>query len=109
MENSLTHKGGHAYSTATSMMNSSVSTTTISTKTPSANLVVAANELARLEQTPEVAKVTAMLKVAHCQVNEIHQDQGASYLTSSICRPAAPAEAVSPTSIVMTNNPSRGS
>ena len=40
-------------------------------KTPSANLAVAANELARLEQTPEVAKVTAMLKAAHCQVNEI--------------------------------------
>ena len=40
-------------------------------KTPSGNLVVAANELARLEQTPEVAKVTAMLKAAHCQVNEI--------------------------------------
>ena len=35
-------------------------------KTPSANLVVAANELARLPQTPEVAKVTAMLKAAHC-------------------------------------------
>ena len=40
-------------------------------KTPSANLVVAANELARLQQTPEVARVTAMLKAAHCQVNEI--------------------------------------
>ena len=41
-------------------------------KTPSANLAVAANELARLPQTPEVGKVTAMLKAAHCQVNEIH-------------------------------------
>ena len=40
-------------------------------KTPSANLVVAAKELARLLQTPEVTKVTAMLKAAHCQVNEI--------------------------------------
>ena len=40
-------------------------------KTPSAHLAVAANELARLKQTLEVAKVTAMLKVAHCQVNEI--------------------------------------
>jgi len=40
-------------------------------KTPSANLAVAANELARLPQTPEVAKVAAMLKAAHCQVNEI--------------------------------------
>ena len=39
--------------------------------TPSANLAVAANELAQLPQTPEVAKVTAMLKAAHCQVNEI--------------------------------------
>ena len=35
-------------------------------KTPSVNLVVAANELARLEQTPKVAKVTTMLKAAHC-------------------------------------------
>ena len=35
-------------------------------KTPSANLAVAANDLARLEQTPEVAKVTAMLKATHC-------------------------------------------
>ena len=43
-------------------------------KTPSANLVVATNELARLEQTLEVAKVAAMLKAAHYQVNEIHQD-----------------------------------
>ena len=40
-------------------------------KTPSANLAMAANELAWLEQTLEVAKVAAMLKVAHCQVNEI--------------------------------------
>ena len=52
-------------------------------KTPSANLAVAANELARLEQTPEVAKVTVMLKTTHCQVNEIRQDQGPSYSTSS--------------------------
>ena len=35
-------------------------------KTPSANLAVAANELTRLPQTPEVAKVTTMLKAAHC-------------------------------------------
>ena len=40
-------------------------------KTPSANMAVATNELARLPQTPEVAKVAAMLKAAHCQVNEI--------------------------------------
>ena len=40
-------------------------------KTLSANLVVSANELAWLEQTPEVAKVAAMLKATHCQVNEI--------------------------------------
>ena len=40
-------------------------------KTPSANLVVAANELAWLPQTLEVAKVAAMLKAVHCQVNEI--------------------------------------
>ena len=41
-------------------------------KTPSANLVMATNELTRLPQTLEVAKVTTMLKAAHCQVNEIH-------------------------------------
>ena len=41
-------------------------------KTPSANLAVAANELARLPQTPKLAKVTAMLKAVHYQVNEIH-------------------------------------
>ena len=35
-------------------------------RTPSANLAMAANELAWLEQTPEVTKVTAMLKAAHC-------------------------------------------
>ena len=51
-------------------------------KTPSTNLAVVVNELARLEQTPEVAKVAVMLKVAHCQVNEIRQDQGPSYSTS---------------------------
>ena len=37
-------------------------------QTPSANLTVAANELAWLPQTLEVA---TMLKAAHCQVNEI--------------------------------------
>ena len=52
-------------------------------KTPSTNLAMAANELARLEQTSEIAKVATMLKVAHCQVNEICQDQGPSYSTSS--------------------------
>ena len=35
-------------------------------KTPSANLAMATNELARLPQTPEVAKVAAMLKATHC-------------------------------------------
>ena len=45
-------------------------------KTPSANLAVAANELARLPQTPEVTKVTTMLKAAHCHVNEIRQVWG---------------------------------
>ena len=40
-------------------------------KTRSVNLAVAANEIARLPQTPEVIKVVAMLKAAHCQVNEI--------------------------------------
>ena len=40
-------------------------------KTPSANLAVAANELARLEQMLEVTKVSVMLKATHYQVNEI--------------------------------------
>ena len=40
-------------------------------KTPSTNLAMAANELARIEQMLEVAKVTIMLKAVHCQVNEI--------------------------------------
>jgi len=35
---------------------------------------MATNELAWLQHTPEVAMVTAMLKVAHCEVNEICQD-----------------------------------
>ena len=35
-------------------------------KTPSANLAMAANEHARLEQMLEVAKVAPMLKVVHC-------------------------------------------
>ena len=59
-------------------------------KTPSANLAMAANELARLLQTPDVTKVAAMIKAAHCQVNEIRQDQRPSYSTSSIHRSAAP-------------------
>ena len=58
-------------------------------KTPSANLAMAANELAWLPQTPEVAKVTAMLKAVHCQVNEIRQEQRPSYSTTSIYRSAA--------------------
>ena len=53
-------------------------------KSPSANLAMAANELARLPQTPKVAKVTAMLKATHCKVNEIRQDQRPSYSTTSI-------------------------
>ena len=40
-------------------------------KTPSTNLAMAANELARLEQTLEVTTVAVMLKATHCQVNEI--------------------------------------
>ena len=52
-------------------------------KTPSANLAMAANELTQLEQMLEVTKVAAMLKAVHCQVNEIRQDQGPSYSTSS--------------------------
>jgi len=57
-------------------------------KTPSANLAVAANELAWLPQTTEVAKVATMLKATHCQVNEIRQDQRPSYSTTSIRRSA---------------------
>ena len=53
-------------------------------KTPSANLAVAANELTRPPQTPELAKVAIMLKAAHCPVNEIHQDLRPSYSTTSI-------------------------
>ena len=56
-------------------------------KTPSANLTVAANELAWLPQTLEVA---TMLKAAHCQVNEIRQDQRPSYSMTSIHRSTAP-------------------
>ena len=58
--------------------------------TPSANLAVAANELARLAQTPELAKVTAMLKAAHVQVNEIRQDQKAAFSTTSNRRSITP-------------------
>jgi len=58
-------------------------------KTPSANLAVAANELARLPQTPEVTKVAAMPKAAHYQVNEIHQDQRPSCSTTLIRQSAA--------------------
>ena len=35
-------------------------------KTPSTNLAMAANELAWLDQMPEVTKVAAMLKAVHC-------------------------------------------
>ena len=52
-------------------------------KTPSANLAVAANELAHFPQTLELAKVAAMLKAAHCQVNEIREDQRPSCSTST--------------------------
>ena len=59
-------------------------------KTPSANLAVATNELTRLPQTLEVTKVTAMIKVAHCQINEIRQDQRPCYSTRLIRRSAVP-------------------
>ena len=59
-------------------------------KTPSTNLAVATNELARLPQTPELAKVAAMLKAAHCQVNEIREDQRPSCSRSMIRRSAVP-------------------
>ena len=72
-------------------------------KTPSANLTVAANELAQLPQTPEV---TAMLKAAHCQVNEIYQEQRPSYSTTSIHR-SATTRTASPTSTATIGNPSR--
>ena len=63
---SLTRKEGHINPTATSMTNFFHVDGHDIYKTPSANLVVVANELAPLPQTPEVAKVTAMLKAAHC-------------------------------------------
>ena len=59
-------------------------------KTLSANLAVAANELAHLPQTPELAKVAAMLKAAHCQVNEIREVQRPSCSTSAIRRSVDP-------------------
>ena len=59
-------------------------------KTPSDNLAVVANELARLPQMLELTKVAAMLKAAHCQVNEIREDQRPSCSTSTIRRSAAP-------------------
>lgn len=40
-------------------------------QTPSANLAVAAHEFARMGNSPVVAKIAAMVKAAHCQVNEI--------------------------------------
>ena len=40
-------------------------------QTPSANLVVATHELARLPQTLEILKIQALLKVAQAQVNDI--------------------------------------
>ena len=81
---SLTRKEGHINPTATSMTNFFRVDGHDVYKTPSANLAVATKELARLPQTPKVAKVTAMLKAVHCQVNEIRQDQRPSYSTSSI-------------------------
>jgi hypothetical protein len=59
-------------------------------KTLSTNLAVATNELARILQTPEVTKVTTMLKAAHYQVNEICQDQRPSCSTSTIPQSAVP-------------------
>ena len=53
-------------------------------KTSSANLAVAANELAHLPQMLELAKVTTMLKAAQYQVNEIHKDQRPSCSMSMI-------------------------
>ena len=51
---------------------------------------MAANELARLPQTPEVAKVSTMLKAVHYQVNEILQDQRPSCSTSTIRQSTTP-------------------
>ena len=59
-------------------------------KTPSANLAMAANELAHLPQTLELAKVVAMLKAAHCQVNEIQEVLRPSCSTSAIRRSVDP-------------------
>ena len=49
--------------------------------TPSANLVVALNELGRLPQMPELTKATAMLKAAAVQVFEFHDNQAPSHST----------------------------
>ena len=59
-------------------------------KTPSANLAVAANELAHLPQTPELTKVATMLKAALYQVNEIREVQRPSCSTSVIHRSVDP-------------------
>jgi hypothetical protein len=48
---------------------------------PSANLAVAMNELSRLQQTPELAKASAMLKAVAVQVLEIHENQAPSHST----------------------------
>ena len=40
-------------------------------QTPSANLAIATNELARLPPTPKVLKIQALLKAAQVQVNDI--------------------------------------
>jgi hypothetical protein len=48
---------------------------------PSANLAMAMNELSRLQQTPELAKASAMLKAAAVQVLEIRENQAPSQST----------------------------
>lgn len=50
---------------------------------PSANLTIASNELARIQQMLEIAKATAMLKAAVVQVNDIHENQALSFSTAS--------------------------
>ena len=51
-------------------------------QTPSANLAIVFNELEKLPWTPEVEKITAHIKAAQVQVNEIRRP-APSYLTAS--------------------------
>lgn len=51
-------------------------------QTPSANLAVAAHELGKLQQTPEIIKVRALLRAAQVQVNELRNNQAPTHSTA---------------------------